>query len=383
MLELVCRRDQFKTPPPARERFDPTDDAALAEYQGVYRQRSTAAGAVGARPAAGEFATEIMIPRRLPRPVPRAAARRGREEPCTRLGELVCESQAPDSLGQPAGFQVGWALPTRLHQMQLRVLVGTAHPTFNELFHCDHCEQLIFFENVQCLECGHPLAFLPDLMDMGSFERTEEDGLWRSPAPAAEGRLYRACENYTQHNVCNWAVPADDPIPLCVSCRVTEVIPDLDRPGHKEAWYKLEVAKRRLAYSLVSLGLPISNRVDDPERGLAFEFKADPKEKDAPPVLTGHANGVITINIAEADDAEREAAAIGAARTVSHVAGPHAARSRALLLGPLDRRQRPAAVVSRTVRRRASRLWRVAEAALPARPSRRLASQADQHLCQR
>lgn len=175
-----------------------------------------------------------------------------------------------------------------------------------KLFHCDHCEQLIFFENVQCLECRHPLAFLPDLMDMGSFERTEEDGLWRSPAPAAEGRLYRACENYTQHNVCNWAVPADDPIPLCVSCRVTEVIPDLDRPGHKEAWYKLEVAKRRLAYSLVSLGLPISNRVDDPERGLAFEFKADPKEKDAPPVLTGHANGVITINIAEADDAERE-----------------------------------------------------------------------------
>jgi hypothetical protein len=171
----------------------------------------------------------------------------------------------------------------------------------------DHCEQLIFFENVQCLGCGHPLAYLPDLNDMGSFERTDgERGLWRSPSPAAEGRLYRACGNYTKHNVCNWAVPADDPHTLCASCRVTQVIPDIEVLGQKEAWYKLEVAKRRLIYSLLSLGLPVSNRVDDPERGLAFEFKADPKEKDAPPVLTGHANGVITINTAEADDAERE-----------------------------------------------------------------------------
>jgi hypothetical protein len=60
------------------------------------------------------------------------------------------------------------------------------------------------------------------------------------------------------------------------------------------------------------LELPISNRVDDPERGLAFEFLADLPAKDGDeesalkPVLTGHSHGVITINIAEADDAERE-----------------------------------------------------------------------------
>ena len=40
-------------------------------------------------------------------------------------------------------------------------------------------------------------------------------------------------------------------------------------------------------------------------RGLAFEFLAD--AADGPPaVLTGHNGGVITINLAEADDAERE-----------------------------------------------------------------------------
>jgi hypothetical protein len=123
--------------------------------------------------------------------------------------------------------------------------------TAMKLFHCDHCEQLIFFENVQCLGCGHPLAYLPDLNDMSSFERAEVDeGLWRSHSPAAEGRLYRACENYTKHNVCNWAVPADDPHTLCASCRVTQVIPDTEVPGQKEL-AQAKVARRRLISSLL------------------------------------------------------------------------------------------------------------------------------------
>ena len=41
----------------------------------------------------------------------------------------------------------------------------------------------------------------------------------------------------------------------------------------------------------------------DNEHGLAFEFRA---EAPGEAVLTGHANGLITINIAEADDAIRE-----------------------------------------------------------------------------
>jgi hypothetical protein len=106
--------------------------------------------------------------------------------------------------------------------------------------------------------------------------------------------------------VCNWGLPADDPHALCESCRLTRVIPDLGVPGNKEAWYKLEVAKRRLVYTLLKLGCPVRNQTDDPERGLAFEFLADTPDPNDAPVLTGHANGVITLNIAEADDAERE-----------------------------------------------------------------------------
>jgi hypothetical protein len=146
---------------------------------------------------------------------------------------------------------------------------------------------------------------------MGSLDPAEgnvEGGgnLWESSLPQAGEKRYRLCENYSKEGVCNWAVPADDPDPLCRSCGLTEVIPDLSQPGYKEAWYKLESAKRRLIYSLMTLGCPVNNRKDDPEHGLAYRFLADPETPGAAPVVTGHANGVITVNVAEADDAERE-----------------------------------------------------------------------------
>jgi hypothetical protein len=174
-----------------------------------------------------------------------------------------------------------------------------------KIFHCTNCEQLVFYENIRCENCGHDLAFLPDLAVMVALQPAGAD-LWRPAAPETEGRTYRLCQNYSSQNVCNWAVPAADPNPLCRSCRLTRVIPDVSRPGHPEAWYRLEVAKRRLVYTLMSLNLPLANTFDDPEHGLAFEFLADPEEPDAPRVLTGHDNGVITVNVAEVDDAERE-----------------------------------------------------------------------------
>lgn len=139
---------------------------------------------------------------------------------------------------------------------------------------------------------------------MGSLDPSG-DGHWISPLPAARGRAYRLCENYRQENVCNWTVPVDDPDPLCASCRLTKVIPDLMVAGNKEAWYRLESAKRRLIYSLLTLGLPLEGK-GDAESGVAFEFLADARAPGSDPVLTGHNEGVITLNLAEADDSERE-----------------------------------------------------------------------------
>lgn len=177
-----------------------------------------------------------------------------------------------------------------------------------KIFHCDHCRNLVFFENTTCLKCGRRLAYLPDLRVIGSLDPAGPPDVWASPLPRAAGRTYRLCRNFVEHDVCNWAVPAASADELCGSCRLTRVIPDLTRAAHKQGWYRLEVAKRRLVYTLAGLNLPLVPKTADPDGGLAFEFLADPDPgtPGAAPVLTGHANGVITVNVAEADDAERE-----------------------------------------------------------------------------
>lgn len=174
-----------------------------------------------------------------------------------------------------------------------------------KLFRCGHCRNLVYFENHQCLQCGHTLAYLPDQRVVTSLDE-REPGLWVASGKNAAPRPHRLCVNYTQYQVCNWAVPSDSPDPLCAACRLTRVIPDLSIEGNRAKWYKLETAKRRLVHALHALGLPVAAKVDDAKTGLEFQFMADPTDPAAPRVLTGHAEGVITIALAEADDAERE-----------------------------------------------------------------------------
>ena len=168
-------------------------------------------------------------------------------------------------------------------------------------FHCNHCQQVVFFESVSCVNCGRLLAYLQDRQVMGALEEAKF-GQWRYQANNVEA-YYRLCENYQQNNVCNWALPAGDHSNACQSCQLTQPTPDLAEETNRQAWFKLETAKRRLIYTLRQLHLPVINKRADAERGLAFEFKA---EQPGNPVLTGHANGLITINIAETDDAIRE-----------------------------------------------------------------------------
>jgi hypothetical protein len=174
-----------------------------------------------------------------------------------------------------------------------------------KIFHCDHCGQLVFFENTRCVSCDRLLAYLPDVGEMCSLEPTG-DGLWRALASGARVGPYRLCANYTAHNICNWGLPASEPHDRCRACRLTRVIPDLTIAGNEAAWYRLEVAKRRMVYTLLAFHLPIVSKYDDPDAGLAFDFLSDAVAGGTEPVLTGHKAGVITINVAETDDAERE-----------------------------------------------------------------------------
>jgi hypothetical protein len=173
-------------------------------------------------------------------------------------------------------------------------------------FHCDRCGQLVFFENTLCLSCGYGLVYLPDTDIMVAYERVQGAVQHAAIAQSAIAANYRLCSNYDLENVCNWAVRSEDPNPLCISCRLTRVIPDLSKPGNRDAWRRLSVAKRRLVHGLMALKLPFINKTEDPQNGLAFEFREDSAVPGAAPVLTSHDNGLIVINVAEADDVTRE-----------------------------------------------------------------------------
>jgi hypothetical protein len=112
-------------------------------------------------------------------------------------------------------------------------------------FRCDSCGHALFFENVQCLHCGSALAFLPDRLALCAIEPAPRNrsGLWRrKTGRRSKGQTgaYRLCRNNTERQACNFALAAEDPNALCVSCRQTRILSDLSVPDNRERWYRIE-----------------------------------------------------------------------------------------------------------------------------------------------
>jgi hypothetical protein len=170
-------------------------------------------------------------------------------------------------------------------------------------FHCHGCGSLVSFENVRCITCGHVLGFLTSSSQLAALEPAE-NGAWREAANAQNDQLYHFCGNGLQHEVCNWMIAADDPNSFCASCRLNTLIPNLSVPGNMERWHKLELAKRRIIYTIMRLGLPTEGAPEQNRPALRFNFICD--INSSPNALTGHLDGLIVINSAEADDDERE-----------------------------------------------------------------------------
>ena len=167
-----------------------------------------------------------------------------------------------------------------------------------KIFHCG-CGQRIFFDSTRCVQCGGELGFDPIALQM----------LRLRDAPNGS----RFCANHARYDACNWLVPADDATEFCLACRLNDVIPNLEQSRNGILWARLERAKRRLIYTLLSLGLPVQSAPDANgahSGGLRFRFLEDQRRN--PDVFeafvsTGHVAGTITINLAEADDAQRHA----------------------------------------------------------------------------
>ena len=146
-------------------------------------------------------------------------------------------------------------------------------------FACPSCRRLVTFESTRCLHCDTELAFDPGPREIVALAGP------RCANAAVAG--------------CNWIAAADGG--LCASCALTRTRPaDTDAAG-MAALPVVEAAKRRLLFELAELGLAVESRRER-EDGLAFDLLSSSEG----PVTTGHADGLITIDLAEADPARRE-----------------------------------------------------------------------------
>ncbi|MGV8919864.1 MAG: zinc-binding metallopeptidase family protein [Pseudomonas sp.] len=166
-----------------------------------------------------------------------------------------------------------------------------------------HCGQSIFFRNSQCLACSSALGYLPQQGKMAALEPTSEFNTWRLADEPGDG-LYRRCANLDTPAACNWLFAALNVGDYCIACSLNHTIPDLSIAENGPRWRKVETAKRRLVAQLISLGLEVIPKIQDEAAGLAFDFVGVDLEGKLP--TTGHANGLITLDIKEADDDHRE-----------------------------------------------------------------------------
>lgn len=159
-------------------------------------------------------------------------------------------------------------------------------------FACRRCGNPLYFENSTCVSCGAALGFSREeraIVPVGESGRYVD----------AQGLVWWLCRN-GELSGCTWLSRFEGG--LCFSCELTRTRPsDADLVG-LSAFPSAESAKRRLIVELDALGLPIVTRREDPQAGLAFDLLSSAHE----PVVTGHHQGIITIDLAESDSVHRE-----------------------------------------------------------------------------
>ncbi|MBV9841633.1 MAG: putative zinc-binding metallopeptidase [Sphingomonadaceae bacterium] len=173
-------------------------------------------------------------------------------------------------------------------------------------YRCPHCRHLLQFEDHACPSCAHGLGYDPATDRFAHHDATSGD--WRDAGGGALAA--EPCAN-ARFGVCNWLVgdlePSTGGQRMCRACRHNRVIPDLAVAGVLDRWRRIEEAKRRLIRALIMLNLPLDTK-NERYDGLAFDFLYDSAAEMGyvPQLLTGHAGGVITLNVIEADDVARE-----------------------------------------------------------------------------
>jgi hypothetical protein len=154
-----------------------------------------------------------------------------------------------------------------------------------KIFQCGYCQYPLFFENYTCANCYHLSGYRDSDRLISDREQIE----------------YKYCKNH-QHDVCNWLIPIESSVNFCTACQLNRTIPDLSDQKNFPKWKNLEVAKHRLIYQLQKIGLALPSKLKN-VNGLCFDFVVRQANSQ---LMTGHANGVITILLREADSVLRE-----------------------------------------------------------------------------
>ncbi|MET0296998.1 MAG: putative zinc-binding metallopeptidase [Microbacterium sp.] len=158
---------------------------------------------------------------------------------------------------------------------------------------CPHCRHFVYLDALVCGNCESELGF--------HILTRQFHGI-RNGRVVIDGSTWYTCSNRDWS--CNWLVWENAPAGRCFSCRLTRRRPASDDTVALEKLAGTEEAKRRLILQLGDLGLPIVPW-DVKPGGLGFDLISS--LSDGKSVLIGHANGIITIDLAESLDDRREA----------------------------------------------------------------------------
>jgi hypothetical protein len=149
------------------------------------------------------------------------------------------------------------------------------------------CDSQLFFENSVCVSCGSALGF-------SRAERAIVPVDERGQYVDGAGLVWHVCRNLNLSG-CTWLAPLEGG--QCAACDLTRTRPaDADLVGIAQ-FAEAEAAKRHLLVELDARGFGTD--------GLVFDMLSS-SGAGADDVVIGHADGVITIDLAETDDARRE-----------------------------------------------------------------------------
>jgi hypothetical protein len=162
-------------------------------------------------------------------------------------------------------------------------------------FRCPDCGGAVAFEVQQCPTCATTVGYHHPSRQMLAAP---------SETTTVDGRSWVRCAHWGRG--CNWLAPVDSADSASGCCFADSFVREGPAPDDTEAmseFYSTLKDLRRLIFELTDLGLPVHPYYAEP-RGLAFDLLSSTTL--GRPVVMGHENGVITIDLSESLELYRE-----------------------------------------------------------------------------